>query len=366
MHRHWLVSISSAAAVLGAAALVTLGPPTAAQGQDKASIIVRNDKDEPLAESFSFNRSVRFMAEMSVAWTKERQCGTCHTNYAFVIASGHLPKSAQPAVNEVSAFFRDRAANWDSGKPKAKPRWDAEVIMTAVSLAFRDRAAGKLHPVTRQALDRMWTLQQEDGSWSWLKCGWPPMESDDHYGATLGAIGVGIAPDDYAKSESAQAGLTRLLQYLRDAEALTLHHRAMALWAAQYHDGLMTKKERQAIVDELLAAQRPDGGWSAASLGSGKWMRKDGTPNEAGEVGDGYGTGFVVYVLRQAGLGKNHKALRQGVKWLKSNQRESGRWYTRSLAKDNYHFLTHAGTAYALMALDACGVKSEPVRAARR
>ena len=38
---------------------------------------------------------------------------------------------------------------------------------------------------------------KEDGGFSWLKCDWPPMESDDHYGVTLAAIAVGVAPDDY-------------------------------------------------------------------------------------------------------------------------------------------------------------------------
>ena len=53
-------------------------------------------------------------------------------------------------------------------------------------LAFNDAATtGKLHPVTRQALDKMWTLQREDGGWTWLKCDWPPMESDDHFGVTF-------------------------------------------------------------------------------------------------------------------------------------------------------------------------------------
>ncbi len=32
----------------------------------------------------------------------------------------------------------------------------------------------------------------------------------------------------------------------------------------------------------------------------------------------------------------------------------SGRWYTRSLYRDNHHFITHAGTAMAVMALEAC------------
>jgi hypothetical protein len=39
------------------------------------------------------------------------------------------------------------------------------------------------------------------------------------------------------------------------------------------------------------------------------------------------------------------------IAWLKANQRASGRWFTRSLKKDSRHFITHAGTAFAVMAL---------------
>ena len=45
----------------------------------------------------------------------------------------------------------------------------------------------------------------------------------------------------------------------------------------------------------------------------------------------------------------------KGVQWLKTHQRESGRWFTRSLRSDGKNFLTHAGTAFALLALHDCG-----------
>ena len=46
--------------------------------------------------------------------------------------------------------------------PQEGPRWDAEVIAAAAALAFNDAATtGKLHPLTRTALDRMWTVQQK-------------------------------------------------------------------------------------------------------------------------------------------------------------------------------------------------------------
>jgi squalene-hopene/tetraprenyl-beta-curcumene cyclase len=41
------------------------------------------------------------------------------------------------------------------------------------------------------------------------------------------------------------------------------------------------------------------------------------------------------------------------VKWIKENQRESGRWFTRSLNNDADHFIAHAGTAYCVLALNA-------------
>jgi squalene-hopene/tetraprenyl-beta-curcumene cyclase len=46
--------------------------------------------------------------------------------------------------------------------------------------------------------------------------------------------------------------------------------------------------------------------------------------------------------------------LAKGVAWLKGAQRESGRWFARSLKEDGRHFLSHAATAFALLALEAC------------
>jgi squalene-hopene/tetraprenyl-beta-curcumene cyclase len=119
-------------------------------------------------------------------------------------------------------------------------------------------------------------------------------------------------------------------------------------------DGLLTNEQREGIVKKLMALQRADGGWSLPSLGN--YQRHNGQMNDAKEApSDGYGTGFVLYVLRQAGVPAEHEQLRRGVQWLKANQRASGRWFTRSLSTDMHHFITHAGTAYAIMALAACG-----------
>ena len=313
-----------------------------------------NRSDEPLASEFSLVRAAHFLDSASLNWQKERKCFTCHTNYAYLYARPSLPgdEVAHQTVREFAERLVDE--RWeDKG-----PRWDAEVVATAAALAFNDRArTGNLHPLTRRALDRMWTVQRDDGGWEWLKCNWPPMESDDHYGVTLAALAVGVAPDDYASTEAAQEGLAGIRKYLQDNPPPTLHHQAMLLWASSYVDDLTSEEEKRACLDALLALQKEDGGWGLATLGD--WQRSDDKPQDK-ESSDGYGTGFVVYVLRKAGMPATDPRIQRGISWLKAHQRESGRWFTRSLNKDSRHFISHAGTAFAVMALAVCDAGDRP------
>jgi squalene-hopene/tetraprenyl-beta-curcumene cyclase len=311
-----------------------------------------NRANEPLARTLSLEKGAEFLDAVAVNWTQVRKCGTCHTNVPYLMARPAV-KSGSKGEAIVRKFFEGRVAGWDSGKPGAKPRWDTEVVVTGVSLAFHDaQTTGKLHPLTRKALDRMWTVQQKHGAWNWLKCKWPPLEHDDYYGAVFAAVGVGIAPDGYAATEKAKAGLAKLRGYLKKTPAPTLHHKAWLLWSALKVDDLMTPAERDKTVKELLALQKADGGWSLPSLGD--WKGFDGRDNDTKAPSDGYATGFVVYVLRQAGLPAKHPAVRKGADWLKTHQRVSGRWFTQSLNTDRSHYISHAGTAFALMALKAC------------
>jgi squalene-hopene/tetraprenyl-beta-curcumene cyclase len=317
-----------------------------------------NTPDEPLAKKLSLTRGAAFLDAVSVNWTNNRKCATCHTNVAFLIARPLIKESPSTAMADVRAFFAKRVANWDGQDDGDKPKNDTEVVVTAVALAINDaRTTGKLQPPTRKALDKMWSLQREDGSWDWEKCAWPPLEYDDYYGAVFAALGVGLAPEKYAETEKAKAGLEKVRKYLEKNAAPNLHHRALLLWASLQVDGLMTAADREKTVKDLLAAQKADGGWSLPSLGD--WKGFDGRPNNQNAPSDGYGTGFVIYILRQAGTPAKDKAVQSGIDWLKKNQRESGRWFTPSLNTDRLHYVSHVGSSFAMMALEVCDVKEE-------
>jgi squalene-hopene/tetraprenyl-beta-curcumene cyclase len=309
-----------------------------------------NLADEPVRKEFSLAAATDFLDAASADWWQSRQCFTCHTNYSYLLARPGLKKPLPDALNVRQQLEDLVEKRWvDKG-----PRWDAEVVMSGAILAQHDAATtGKLHPTTRKALDRMWTVQRADGGFNWLKCNWPPMESDDHYGATVALIGVGAAPDKYALTPQAAAGILRLKEYLTANPPPTIHHKLMVLWAASYHPGLVSEEQRKAWLDEVSQLQRPDGGWNVASLGN--WKRDDDSAQDL-TTSDGYATGLIIYVLRRSGRAADDARIVRAIDWLKANQRESGRWFTRSLFKNNKHYLSHAGTAMAVLALTSCDV----------
>jgi squalene-hopene/tetraprenyl-beta-curcumene cyclase len=327
-----------------------------------------NQASEPLAKSFSLDSAVKFLDTAATHWQTTHNCFTCHTNYAYLIARPMIDRVslrvplASPVRpgDDVDPHQTIRTALEDLVEkrwPKNGPRWDAEVVMTAAVLALNDAATTKkLHPATKKALDRMWTVQRADGSVNWIKCDWPPMESDDDFAIPMLALAAGAAPERYIDTPAAKTGLEKIRGYLKKNPPPTLHHKAMLAWASSHVPDLISDNDRRELIKELRSIQLADGGWSLSSLGN--WQRSDKSPQDT-KTSDGYGTGFTLFVLRQSGVPADDPAIQRGIAWLKSNQRESGRWFTRSLHKDNKHYITHAGTAFAVMALAQCEPNSK-------
>lgn len=306
------------------------------------SPVADNDADEPIAKTFSLVRAKDFMHAAAGEWTRERKCFSCHTNLSYLYT-----QPGQERQKDVRTALEAQVDRW----PDKKPR-DFEVVVAAAALAYNDAKTTKtLSPATKKALDRMWSLQRDDGGWKWYLCGWPPMESDDHYGVTLAALAAGVAPGDYAKSDAAAAGIQKIQAFLQKNTPKNAHHKAMMIWAGTHLPGIVPESDRAVWLNDLRGLQHKDGGWSAADLIP--WTRDD-EKEQTPEISDGYGTGFTTFILRTAGAAKNDPAVTRGVAWLKSNQRDSGRWFTRSLFRDSKHYLTHAGTAFSIMASESC------------
>ncbi len=337
------------ALLIGTVRLAADDLPAEGPGQERS----RPSASEKMAENLSLARAADYLDRVASEWTRGRDCGSCHTSYPYLIARPSLGEYKSSKEKEIRSFFENRVAHWDEKTEGAKPRWDAEVVATAQALAMHDaETTRRLHPLTRNALDRMWKLQKPDGGWDWLKCGWPPFEHDDYYGAIVAALAAGHAPEGYALEDAPRRGIEKLRGYLQKNPPPDLHHRALLLWASAKVPGLMDERGKQETIVELRSKQRPDGGWALPSLGH--WKRRDGRPNDPDAPSDGYGTAIVVLVLRESGIPASDPAIGRGVKWLNDHQRASGRWFTRSLNNDKAHYITDAGTSFAVMAIRRC------------
>ena len=124
----------------------------------------------------------------------------------------------------------------------------------------------------------------------------------------------------------------------------------MCLWANATGGIELTDPQREEYITRCRQLQKKDGGWSV--FGIGEWARPDGTPQLS--QSEAYATAFMVFVLRKAGVPSQDETIQRGLAWLRSNQRESGRWFNRSPRRDRRHYLSNAATNFTLMAFQAC------------
>ena len=113
----------------------------------------------------------------------------------------------------------------------------------------------------------------------------------------------------------------------------------------------MEQSQQKECVDTLLALQHEDGGWGIAQLGT--WdaairARKTRLPATVMAPASSYSSPAAPRVPA------SDPRLVRGVEWLKAHQRQSGRWFTRSLFCDRAHYISNAGTSFAVMALAEC------------
>jgi squalene-hopene/tetraprenyl-beta-curcumene cyclase len=355
--------------------------------------LAANSWDQRAAAAYLDQRAGWWMAWPRAARDHDTFCVSCHTAVPYAMSRPALRRALAeqgPSANErklldnvtkrvrlwkeVAPFYSDA----DRGVYKTVESRGTESVLNALILASHDASndassivrkdaqKGQLSKDTRAAFENMWAEQQTTGdmkgAWPWLRFKNEPWEADDSafYGATLAAIAVGTAADNYRAKPEIHNNLKLLREYLnRESATQTLSNRVVLLWASAKMPGLLDPGEQKAIINEALDKQQSDGGWSLASL-SGDWQRHDGTPQEV--QSDGYATGLVSFALQQAGVSQENAQLKKGLAWLTDNQnRTEGFWPAYSLNNNEQHhmspdtvrFMKDAATAYAVLALSA-------------
>jgi squalene-hopene/tetraprenyl-beta-curcumene cyclase len=363
------------------------GSPDLKAKAPKAKATYLHQPETKLAGSWDQKAAAAYLDQREgwwMAWPKAQRdhetfCVSCHTAVPYALSRPALRKAlaeAAPSENErkllenvtrrvrlwkeVAPFYSDA----DRGVHKTVESRGTESVLNALILASHDAQNGQLSDDTRMALDNMWAEQQttgnKKGAWLWLRFANEPWEADDsdYYGAVLAAIAAGTAPGNYLARPEIQTNFTMLRDYLnRECAAQTTINRVVLLWASAKVPGLLDPAQQRPIIKEVLAMQRPDGGWNLSSLVEG-WKRQDGTPQEM--KSDGYATALICFALQQAGIPTEHAQQKLGLAWLAGNQdKTEGSWLAYSLNKNKEHhqspgtarFMNDAATAYAVLAL---------------
>ena len=350
--------------------LLAASAPAADQPQyeHEGILIPKAAADEAKLDKLSVPLAVKYLEEGTVAWNGQRKCITCHTNGTYMTVRPALtPKLGKPseATREFFLATLKTFETEDRAKLKQSTR-PAQVIYLAAGLSEWDAHVTKqLTPETEKALSLMFEIQLDSGTWGTLDC-WPPYESDAFHEATVAAMAAATAPGWLkkvadAKDEKLLGTIGKLKTYLRTEPPPHDYGATLLLWANSRLPGLVDDARKQELIAMLIKQQRDDGGWSIRTFSSPeKWGKgnrekklKD-EPEFSAPPSDGHMTGLAIIVLREAGVPATDARLQKGIAWLTSNQRASGRWWTRSLNTDASHFITYSGTAFPLLALQMC------------
>jgi squalene-hopene/tetraprenyl-beta-curcumene cyclase len=334
--------------------------------------------DEPKLEMLSVAKAVDYLEQGTLAWNGSRKCVTCHTNGAYMTVRPALSPKLGTPNEEIRKHFITSLEQLSEKEPEAQQQGvvPAQAIYIAAGLAEWDaHVAHRLSPETERALALMLKLQRDSGTWGSLDC-WPPYESSAYHLATVAAMAIGTAPGWLAnlKDEQLLSAVAGLKKYLQTETPKQDYDRTLLLWASARLPDLLTADKKKELVELVLGKQRADGGWSIRAFGApeqwGSGNRAEklrSEPEFANPPSDGHQTGLAIIVLRESGVPANDPRIQKGIAWLLTNQRASGRWWTRSLNTEKWHFITYSGTAFPLLALQMCdALPATAVKAAAR
>ncbi len=338
--------------------------------------VSRATADEPKVKAFgpdTIKAAAKYLDDGAICWVREKTCVNCHTTGPYLSERPALSKQLGMPLEEVLAdFVKTVPAEVKPQKETEKDgikyyggSWSS--IWRSMGLAEWDKhVTGKLSPHTERSLHEMLMRQSADGSFvSYGEVEIPHITTD--FELTLQAARAATAAPGWLanlKDPELLARVEKMKAWLRNAPPKNDFDRILRLQLAHYMPELVPQAQRDAALALLSSKQHADGGWAlrdTSALADWHFKMSDtvvklisGLPDAAKPESDAYMTSFAIVLMRQNNIPASDERIQRGLKWLKQEQRVSGRWWMQSLYRGNYSYITYIATAQALKALALC------------
>ncbi len=330
--------------------------------------------DEPKVKLFgpaSVLAARKYLDDGALHWVREKSCVACHSTGVYLAERPALTKLLGPPSEEVLKDFIETVPT-KNGKPRLVRGvkyfgGSIQSVWRSLGLANWDRhVTGKLSDHTDKSLRHTLNCLADEGLIKTYSETEIPYITTDFQLTVQAARALVTAPGWLATVKDADSleRIDRMKKWLRDHEPISDFERAVQLQLSLDMPDLVPMAKRKAAIEMLWRQQLPDGGWSTRRMSDlMKWHEKmdpkvlemiRGEPDAANPGSDAYLTAWAIVLLRESGIGKDDARIRKGIRWLKENQRVSGRWWMKSLYRDTYHYITYISTAVALHALASC------------
>jgi hypothetical protein len=291
----------------------------------------------------SVDKAIALLQKSGPEFVKVSGCASCHHQslpqmaYATARERGFTVNAevSQQQTKVVLAMYKPMRERMAQGEPVLP---DPGVT---VSYALLGLAAEGYEPdaVTEAMAYLVSTQQTPDGDFRVLP-GRPPMESSSFASTALSIRALQV----YGKQPEQQ--VLRARKWLTSAKPVTMEDRAMQLLGLVWTKA--DAKHVRSAARDLLAEQRPDGGWAQLP---------------ALET-DAYATGQALVALHTAGqLTASDPAYQRATNFLLRTQHDDGSWFVRSRSipfqpykesgfpHGRHQWISASGTSWAAMAL---------------
>jgi hypothetical protein len=304
------------------------------------------------------DRAIGYLQAESGGWLATRHCAACHhagmplwamgeaRRQGYAVNSSFMEKTFESLLGGRDKLMASRIFPDPSGPIDPRP----QARGLNMGLAFLAVAAESLpspSAAQKQSLqlieDEIVKKQQPDGAWEFFPAlRRPPINQSQLTDAAwnIMALQGEIGPDTPLAHRAALSKATAWF----DAAKPTADQQEVALKLLVALRAGESPKAVRASIDQLLALQRPDGGWSQS------------IPEPRS---DAFATGQSLYVLSRAGLTAERPEIRRGIDFIVATQNPDGRWPMVSRATPdgspggakNLSPITCAAASWALLGL---------------